>query len=793
MRTKFYQYLKTTNTWTLVGIVIVLAVILTTSLNLIFARIGWGDQITPAILGIAMIDAFVTAALISPLIIIMLKRAAQLEEINRQLEQEVTDQRQAEQAAVQRAANLTLINEMALACAAIDAEADLPQMIANKLHTLTRAVAVAITTYDAQKQTLVVQHVSVSGKILSAFKKVWGHNIVGVSRPLKPEMKQRMLRDVVFVTPDVTETTLGLIPRPIAVALQKTLGVGGFTGLALIYNGELWGTAAIILRADQSPFEREVVLALSHIIAITMHRQAAEKALRVSEERFRSLLDKASNIAVQGYRPDGTVCYWNKASEQIYGYTAAEAMGQNLVDIIIPPDMRDEVRAAIKQMFETGESHPPEELWLMRKDGSLTPVYSNHTVIDIPRRGKELFCIDIDLTERKRAEEAQAQLEEQLRQAQKMETVGRLAGGVAHDFNNMLTAILGFAELLLSRFDVDEGAHKYVEQIRNAAERAASLTNQLLAFSRKQMLQPKLFKLNTLVVNIEKMLHRLIGEDIELVILLDPHLGQVEADPAQIDQVLMNLAVNARDAMPHGGKLTIETKNVYLDEAYVRQHMEVKPGPYVMLAVTDTGIGMDKETQTHIFEPFFTTKEVGKGTGLGLATIYGIIKQSDGHIWVYSEVGQGTTFKIYLPRLEKTTQTETQPTPTAAFQRGDETILLVEDTDIVSNLVENILTESGYTVLMANNGAEALQLCREHNGPIHLLLTDVVMPGMSGHELAEQITRLRPEIKTLYMSGYTDNAIVHHGLLEPGIAFLQKPFSPTTLTHQLREVLDTAG
>jgi len=612
MHTRFYQYLKTTPTWTLVGITVVLAVLLTTSLNLIFAQTGWRDQITPVILGLAMIDAFASAALIAPLLIIMLKRAAKLEEINWQLKREVE--------------------------------------------------------------------------------------------------KARM--------------------------------------------GD---------------------------------------ALRVSQERFRLLLDKVSNIAVQGYRPDGTVCYWNKASEQIYHYTAAEAMGQNLVDIIIPPDMRDEVRGAIKQMFETGEGHPPEELWLMRKDGSLTPVYSNHTVIDIPGQGKELFCIDIDLTERKQAEEAQAQLEEQLRQAQKMETIGRLAGGVAHDFNNILTAILGFAELLLVRLDEDEGGRKYVEQIRNAAERAAALTNQLLAFSRRQILQLKILNLNLMVTNIEKMLYRLIGEDIELVTLLDPQLGQVEADPAQMDQVLMNLAVNARDAMPDGGKLTIETKNVYLDEDYARQYMEVKPGPYVMLSVSDTGVGMDAETQAHLFEPFFTTKDVGQGTGLGLAMIYGIIKQSNGYIWVYSEVDQGTTFKIYLPRLEETIQPEVKPSDTFEIQEGDETILLVEDAEMVRTLGEKILTQSGYAVLMACNGAEALRLCREYTDPIHLLLTDVVMPGMSGRELADQVTLMHPETKILYMSGYTDETIVHHGLLKPGIAFLQKPFSTSELTRKLREILDEGG
>jgi PAS domain S-box-containing protein len=545
----------------------------------------------------------------------------------------------------------------------------------------------------------------------------------------------------------------------------------------------------------------ESLLDMPHIAArarrewqALIERAQMEDALRLSEKRFRLLLDKVSNIAVQGYRPDGTVIYWNKTSEQIYGYTATEAMGQNLVDIIIPPNMRDEVRGAIKQMFETGKSHPPAELWLMRKDGSLTPVYSNHTVIDIPGQGKELFCIDIDLTERKRAEALQAQLEEQLRQAQKMETIGRLAGGVAHDFNNMLTAILGFAELLLSRFEVDEGGHKYVEQIKKAAERAASLTQQLLAFSRKQMLQPKVFNLNTLVINIENMLHRLIGEDIELVLLLDPHLGQVEADPAQIDQVLMNLAVNARDAMPDGGKLVIETKNAYLDEDYARQYMEVKPGPYVMLAVTDTGIGMDKETQAHLFEPFFTTKEMGKGTGLGLATIYGIVKQSDGHIWVYSEAGQGTTFKIFLPRLAETVVVVEPPSAkTVEVQHGHETILLVEDAEMVRVLIQNVLSDQGYKVLATSNGAEALRVCREHSDPIHLLLTDVVMPGMSGRELAAQIALLRPETKILYMSGYTDEAIVHHGLLKPGIALLQKPFSTIELAHKLREMLDEVG
>jgi CheY-like chemotaxis protein len=275
--------------------------------------------------------------------------------------------------------------------------------------------------------------------------------------------------------------------------------------------------------------------------------------------------------------------------------------------------------------------------------------------------------------------------------------------------------------------------------------------------------------------------------------LLDPQLGQVEADPAQIDQVLMNLAVNARDAMPRGGQLTIETKNVDLDEAYVRQYMEVNPGPYVMLAVTDTGIGMDQETQAHIFEPFFTTKEVGKGTGLGLATIYGIVKQSDGHIWVSSEIGQGTTFKVYLPRLPQSVEKGAPAADAAQIECGNETVLLVEDAEMVRDFAKSVLTQNGYTILEARDGQEALQVCQDHSGPIHLLLTDVVMPGMSGRDLAEQIALLRPGIKILYMSGYTDDAIVHHGLLGPDIAFLQKPFSTTGLVHKLREVLDSTA
>ena len=382
-------------------------------------------------------------------------------------------------------------------------------------------------------------------------------------------------------------------------------------------------------------------------------------------------------------------------------------------------------------------------------------------------------------------------LEEQLRQAQKMEAIGQLTGGIAHDFNNMLTVIIGYSELMLQRLKADDPLRSEVEQVKEAGVRASLLTRQLLAFSRKQVLQPRVLDLNAVLTNMDRMLQRLIGEDIDLVTVPAPGLGRVLADPGQIEQVIMNLAVNARDAMPQGGKLTTETANVELDEAYARQHGPVQPGPYVMLAVSDTGCGMDAETQARIFEPFFTTKEVGKGTGLGLSTVYGIVKQSSGDIWVYSEPGRGTTFKIYLPWVEGAVDTVEPGVAPARDVRGSETILLVEDDVGIRRLVRQVLAERGYWVLEAIHGTHAIQISEQHTVPIHLLVTDVVMPGMSGRELAEHLKPSRPNMKVLFMSGYTDKAIVHHGELDPGTAYLQKPFTPDALAREVREVLDS--
>jgi PAS domain S-box-containing protein len=395
-----------------------------------------------------------------------------------------------------------------------------------------------------------------------------------------------------------------------------------------------------------------------------------------------------------------------------------------------------------------------------------------------------------DITDRRRAEEERRNLQEQLFRSQKLEAIGTLTAGIAHDFNNLLTTIMGNAEMALMDLDNEEPLYDVLVEINETGKRATLLTRQLLAFSRKQIFQLEIFNLNKVVRDMDKILRRLITEDIEMKTILGPDLGTVEADVGQVEQILMNLVVNARDAMPRGGKLTIETVNVELDEIYAADHVAVTPGAYVMLAVSDTGVGMTDEVKAHIFEPFFTTKEIEKGTGLGLSTVYGIVKQSNGNIWVYSEPGHGATFKIYLPRVEKPSHIMEETKKRDYTPHGSETVIVVEDDESLRRMAVKSLESYGYTTLSAENGQEALSMCEKHKDQIHLMLTDVVMPGMSGKTLSDRLKALNPDINVLFMSGYTDNAIMHNEVLEKGIAFLQKPFTPDRLARKVREVLD---
>jgi two-component system cell cycle sensor histidine kinase/response regulator CckA len=519
------------------------------------------------------------------------------------------------------------------------------------------------------------------------------------------------------------------------------------------------------------------------MLGVTMditHRKHAEEELRQSEERYRDLVENAHDI-IYTHDLEGNYTSINAAAEQITGYTREEALRMNITQTV-PPEQLETVRQMIVRKL-AGDRMTSYELEIIAKDGRRIPVEVNTALIIQDGVAVGIQGIARDVTERKK-------LEHQLRQSQKMEAIGLLAGGVAHDFNNLLTAIIGYTDLTIRRLRNDDPLQRNLEEIRKAGDLAASLTRQLLAFSRKQILQPRILDLNSVVAEMGRMLRRLIGEDIELRTVLRQDLGKIKADPGQIEQVIMNLAINARDAMPSIGKLTIETQAVTFAEELADQPFAVSPGSYVKLLVTDTGIGMDEETVARIFEPFFTTKESGRGTGLGLSTVYGIIKQSGGYILVHSNVGRGTTFTVYLPQID-TGPDEYKPNTTIEDPlQGDETILLVEDEDTVRRTVSKILAMYGYEVLEAQNGRSALQLCELYRKPIDLLLTDVVMPEMSGRELANRLASQHPEMKVLYMSGYTDDVIVHHGVLDQGTEFIQKPFTPDVLARRVRDVLD---
>ena len=536
--------------------------------------------------------------------------------------------------------------------------------------------------------------------------------------------------------------------------------------------------------ADEGPFYKEEKNLLENIARETekfIERRQVDEALHESEAKYRSLIEQSNDAIYLLY--DGRFEVANRRFTEMLGISSEETRTPdfNLMDFVAPRSrfLIEERR----QMLERGKFPPPYyEFYGLDKEGREFAVEASIKYIPY-RDGTATQGILRDISERRK-------LEEQLRQAIKMEAIGRLAGGVAHDFNNLLTVITGYAELALISLNSRDQLSEDLQEIQNAADRASGLTRQLLAFSRKQTQQSKVLNLNDIITELHKMLRRIIGEDIHLETIPEPDLGSVNADPGQIEQIIVNLAVNARDAMPDGGKLTIETQNVELDEEYVSTHTGVIPGSYVMLAISDTGCGMTEETKSQIFDPFFTTKKEGEGTGLGLSTVYGIVKQSGGNIWIYSELEKGTTFKIYLPMVSEKAEKFSLSEDIYEMPRGTETVLVVEDEDGVRRLACRVLKQQGYTVLEARTGEDAYLMCHKHEKPVDLVLTDVIMPNMGGAELVEKLRELWQDFKVLYMSGYTANTIAHRCVLDQDEPYLQKPFRPIDIAWKVRRVLD---
>jgi PAS domain S-box-containing protein len=592
----------------------------------------------------------------------------------------------------------------------------------------------------------------------------------------------------VLLLPNIAESRLAVF----AVAVMVSAWYGGWKPGLVATSFALTVSAYFSFSGEHTPAQfRSTMIRMTLFVVLAAlicwfnaALRASQEGLRRSERNFRSLVTNAP-YGICRCDSAGQLLDANPALLAMLGYSQAKELagihfGTLYADTQQWFELADYLRSAVAFNGLIAE-------W-KRKDGTATIVRVSGRAVSDAGKGRTFELFAEDVSERRA-------LEQQLRQSQKMEAVGRLAGGIAHDFNNLLMVISGYSEFLLERLGQDPALRGPAQEIAGAAGRATSLTRQLLAFSRKQMLAPRILDLNGVVTENLKMLTRMIGEDIDLVMVPAADLGTVRADAGQIEQVIMNLAVNARDAMPSGGKLTIETSNVSLDEEYARFHAPLRPGNYVMLAISDTGAGMDSETQSHIFEPFFTTKGP-KGTGLGLSTVYGIIKQSGGYIWVYSEAGKGTTFKIYLPRVAETIESPAKVAVAAesvAAEPGTETILLVEDEANLRYLARQFLEKQGYRVIEAADGAVAMQIAVAHEGTIHLLLTDVIMPGMNGRELAQRISEIRPNVKVLYMSGYTENVIGRNGTLDAGVRLLQKPFTLRDLKSKVREVLDTSA
>jgi len=673
------------------------------------------------------------------------------------------------------------LNDISLVFAEATDTEDLYKKIAESLRLLTGAIAATFSSYEPKTRSLKLASLSidpVSGDQVSPF---FGPALFEMRMPVSANDLSSMLTEGVRRPRDLHELSFGVVPREVSDTVMQAFGCREIVALALSHAGEVQGTCVAYLSENQRVVPDDALKTFSYLSGMAVNRKHAEETVRKSEERYRTIFESTAtaNIIVA---EDATILMANDNFARLCGYTKQELEGKISWPTFIHPDDLERMKNYhVLRRRDSGSAPSSYEFRAVNRKGDILSLFV--TVAIIPQTKVSVISM-IDLTGRK-------QLETQLVQAQKMESVGRLAGGVAHDFNNMLSVIIGNTEMAMGRVKRTDSLYQSLHDILSAGMRSAELTRQLLAFARKQTVSPKVMDLNDTVTGMLKMLQRLIGENIDLGWHPGHNLWKVKIDPSQIDQLLANLTVNARDAIEKTGRITIETSNITCDDDYCADRPEWIPGDYVLLAVSDNGCGMERGTLANVFEPFFTTKKEGQGTGLGLATVYGIVKQNYGFIHVYSELGSGTTFKVYLPRYTDDDLDEADAKAEADAHRGSETVLLVEDEEAVLKLSTAMLESLGYAVLAARNKDQALRQAAEYQGHIDLLLTDVVMPGMNGKELSERILAVRPEIKCLYMSGYTADVIARQGVLDEGVKFISKPFSLRALAAKLREALDS--
>ncbi len=697
------------------------------------------------------------------------EKNVKLKEANERLQQEIIERKRVEEKIKRRNHELALLNQVTAASATNLEPETVLEIVCNELAQLFNIYQVRAGLLNDDKTAAVIV-----AEYWAEGKPAMLKNIISVAD--SPSFQYLLAHKTPLIVNDVQND-----PRLASTrSLTRLRNTVSMLVLPLIIEGEVVGGLSLSAVETHNFSTEEVNLAQN--VANQVAGALTQARLTQTRQRLTTAIEQtAEGIIITDTQ--GIIMYVNPAFEQITGYSRAEAIGRN-------PRFLKSGKHSVTFYRDLWTTLTAGQVWqgrIVNKKKNGTLYTEEATISPIRDEGENI----ISYVALKRDVTRELELEAQLHQSQKMKAIGQLAGGIAHDFNNLLTAIMGYAGLALETLPVDNPLHGDIQGIQKNAERAADLTGQLLAFARRQITEPRILNLNNLILDMDKMLRRLISEDIELVTLPALNLGAVKIDPVQFEQVLVNLVINARDAMPDGGKLTIETANASLQQNYTDRHPELIPGEYIMLSVSDNGVGMSNETQTHIFEPFFTTKEMGKGTGLGLATCFGIVKQNNGHIWVYSKVGQGTTFKIYLPCVKETAGARVIIAHPGGLPQGTETILLAEDEPSVRRLAARILRRQGYTVLEAINGEEAMRLVQEYEGEIHLLFTDVVMPQMGGKRLADWLRETRPNAKILFTSGYTDNAIIHHGMLDAGLAFLQKPFAPATLAHKVRSALDS--